>query len=42
MYPLTQSPNQRLLILWDGATYHGSKLVRAFLEYINQGLPPEQ
>ncbi len=41
-YLLTQSPNQRLLIFWDGATYHRSKEVRAFLEEVNLGLPTEQ
>ena len=39
---LAQSPNQRLLVFWDGATYHRSKKVRAFLESVNQGLPVEQ
>jgi transposase len=41
-YLLAQSPNQRLLILWDGATYHRSKEVRGFLDEINQGLPTDQ
>ena len=39
---LDQSPNQRLLIFWDGASYHRSKEVRGFLDEINQGLPTEQ
>ena len=59
-YLLAQSPNQRLLIFWDGesswgcrfpspklanpkgATYHRSKEICAFLDSINQGLPPDQ
>lgn len=41
-YLLAQSPGQRLLIFWDGATYHRSKEVRAFLDSVNQGLPVEQ
>jgi transposase len=41
-YLLTQSPNQRLLIFWDGASYHRSKAIRSFLAEINQDLPEEQ
>ena len=41
-YLLAQSPDQRLLIFWDGATYHRSKEVKAFLDEVNQGLPVEQ
>lgn len=41
-YLLTQSPDQRLLIFWDGATYHRSKQVRAFLDFVNQDLPKDQ
>ncbi len=41
-YLLTQSPNQRLLIFWDGASYHRSKAVRGFLDELNQGLPTDQ
>jgi len=39
---LTQFPNQRLLILWDGASYHRSQEVRCFLPETNQSLPTEQ
>ena len=39
---LGQFPNQRLLILWDGASYHRSQEVRGFLNEINQSLPTEQ
>jgi transposase len=41
-YLLTQSPNQRLLIFWDGASYHRSQEIQRFLGEINQGLSPEQ
>ena len=41
-YLMTQSPNQRLLIFWDGASYHRSKEIRGFLDEVNQGLPLEQ
>ena len=41
-YLLTESDNQRLLIFWDGATYHRSKEIQSFLDELNQGLSPEQ
>ena len=41
-YLLDQSPNQRLLIFWDGASYHRSHLVQNFLGEINHGLSQEQ
>lgn len=41
-YLFSQSPNQRLLIFWDGASYHRSKAIRSFLAEINQDLPEEQ
>lgn len=41
-YLITQSPDQRLLILWDGATYHRSNKIKAFLESLNRDLPQEQ
>ncbi|AUB36382.1 Transposase [Nostoc flagelliforme CCNUN1] len=31
-----------LLIFWDGATYHRSQDVRAFLDSMNQGLSTEE
>lgn len=37
-----QCPGQRLLILWDGASYHRSHELRAFLAEVNAGLPPEE
>ncbi|ASC69932.1 hypothetical protein XM38_008620 [Halomicronema hongdechloris C2206] len=36
-----QFPGQRLLILWDGASYHRSHDLRAFLAEVNAGLAPE-
>jgi len=41
-YLLDQSPNQRLLLFWDGASYHRSHIVQGFLGEVNKGLPPEQ
>ena len=41
-YLLNESPDQGLLIFWDGATYHRSKEIRDFLAEVNQGLAPEQ
>ncbi|MEH2265458.1 IS630 family transposase [Nostoc sp.] len=41
-YLLDQSPNQRLLLFWDGASYHRSHLVQNFLAEINLGLSQEQ
>jgi hypothetical protein len=41
-YLLAQSPNQQLLIFWDGASYHRSHLVQGFLSEVNLGLPEEQ
>ncbi len=32
---------QGLLIFWDGASYHKSKQLRAYLSEVNQGLEPE-
>jgi len=39
---LAQFPNQQLLILWDGASYHRSQELRWFLNEVNQSLPIEQ
>lgn len=33
-----QFAGQRLLVLWDGASYHRSKEVKAFLSEVNEGL----
>ena len=37
----TQWPEQRLLILWDGASYHRSNELQAFLAEVNAGLDPD-
>ncbi len=36
-YLLAQSPGQRLLIIWDGATYHRSEQMQQYLEQVNAG-----
>lgn len=41
-YLQQQSPNQRLLLLWDGASYHRSQTVREFLAQVNQGQAMQQ
>lgn len=41
-YLLKESPNQKLLIFWDGASYHRSKEIKRFLASINQGLTQDQ
>jgi transposase len=35
---LAESKEQRLLIFWDGASYHRSKEIRDFLSQVNQNL----
>ena len=37
-----QFPDQRLLILWDGASYHRSEEVKSALDKLNSGLPESQ
>lgn len=41
-YLQAQSPNQRLLLLWDGASYHRSLSVREYLSQVNESRPTEQ
>jgi transposase len=41
-YLLSESVNQQLLLLWDGASYHRSQQVKDCLTEVNQGLPSEQ
>lgn len=41
-YLLADSPDQRLLIFWDGASYNRSKEIRGFLDSVNQSLPTDQ
>lgn len=33
-----QYPDRRIALIWDGAAYHRSKAVRAYLASVNQGL----
>ena len=37
-YLLTKCPQSRIAMIWDGASYHRSLQVRAFLDCVNQGL----
>lgn len=37
-YLLSQSPESRIALIWDGASYHRSKEMKAYLESVNQGL----
>lgn len=41
-YLITESPEQQLLLFWDGATYHCSKEIQGFLDEVNQGLTIDQ
>jgi transposase len=37
-YLLAQCPQSRIALIWDGASYHRSQEVRAYLESVNQEL----
>ena len=37
-YWMSQCPTQRLALIWDGAPYHRSQAVKAFLSAVNDGL----
>jgi transposase len=37
-YLMSQCPGQRLVLIWDGAAYHRSDEMKAFLASINDGL----
>jgi transposase len=39
---LSEYANRRIILLWDGASYHRSQEVRDFLAEVNAGLSPEQ
>lgn len=39
-YLLSQYPDRRIALIWDGATYHRSQEVKDFLASVNQGLDP--
>ena len=34
--------DKRLIIFWDGASYHRGELMQKFLAEVNQGLAPEE
>jgi putative transposase len=37
-----QNPGSRILVIWDGASYHKSKVVREFLSETNKELPASE
>jgi transposase len=39
---LSLYPEQRLILIWDGATYHRSAELKEYLDRINGDLPPDQ
>lgn len=41
-YLMQQYPNQRLALLWDGATHHRSQVLKDFLSSVNSSPDPEQ
>lgn len=41
-YLRSQSPKAKLLIIWDGASYHRSQPIKDYLESLNGQLQPEQ
>lgn len=41
-YLQKQRPGQRLVLIWDGASYHKSQEVKNYLAAVNTGLSPSQ
>ncbi len=41
-YLLKQSSGQRIVLIWDGASYHTSYELQDFLNEVNQDLPPQK
>jgi len=41
-YLLTQYPQSRIAVIWDGASYHRSQQVRDYLDSVNQGLDEQE
>lgn len=39
-YLLAQRPGKRIVVIWDGATYHYSEEFRNYLDKVNQNLQP--
>lgn len=40
-YLLSQYPDARIALFWDGASYHRSKELKGYLDSVNQGLESE-
>ncbi len=40
-YLLKQCPGQRIVLIWDGASYHKYKKMKEYLEQVNGGKKPE-
>jgi transposase len=41
-YLIQQNKSSKLIIIWDGATYHYSQEFREYLKQVNQGKPEEE
>lgn len=41
-YLLTQCPQSRIAVIWDGASYHRSQQIRDYLDSVNQGLDEQE
>lgn len=41
-YLVEQHPNQRIAIIWDGASYHKSGELKEYLAEVNRGLPENE
>jgi transposase len=41
-YLQQQCSNQRIAVIWDGASYHRSGEIKAYLESLNQGKDPQK
>lgn len=41
-YLQQQYPQQRIVVIWDGASYHRSREIQTYLESLNQGKEPKQ
>ena len=38
---IAKHPQARILLIWDGASYHRGQAMRDFLTEQNEGIPPE-
>lgn len=41
-YLQQQYPQQRIVVIWDGASYHRSREIQTYLDSLNQGKEPKQ